>query len=122
MSNPKPQPTKPQPPKSQSAPATKESPKVRLAQHIQVRLDDGTVRTLHAGEEYTVGKGPGEVDPAWLERQPLLDLDAERNQKAVAERRKLLGQITDQRETAESKGRQAARRVGRPQLRDYGII
>ena len=117
MSNPK-----PQPPKSPPTQVNKEPLKVRLAQHIQVCLDDGTVRTLHAGEEYTIGEGPGEVDPAWLERQPLLDLDAERNQKAVAERRKMLGQITDQRETAESKGRQAARRVGRPQLRDYGIV
>ena len=117
MSNPK-----PQPPKSPPAQVNKEPLKVRLAQHIQVRLDDGTVKTLRAGEVHTVGKGPGEVDPGWIDRQPLLDLDAERNQKAVAERRKMLGQITDQRETAESKGRQAARRVGRPQLRDYGII
>ncbi len=117
MSNPKPQPTK-----SQPATSRKEPLKVRLAQHIQVRFDDGTVKTLRAGEVHTVGKGPGEVDPGWIDRQPLLDLDAERNQKAVAERRKMLGQITDQRETAESKGRQAARRVGRPELRDYGIV
>ena len=113
------QPSKPQPSKPQQL---KRPTKVRLAQGIQVRLADGTLRTLAAGEEHPVGTKPGQVHPSWLEHQPLLDLDGERNQKGVAERHKVLGTLTDRRQEAEAKGRQAAARIGRREFKDYGLF
>ena len=96
---------------------------VRLAQNIQLRVKGEPVILL-AGQEIKVGKGPYDVDPEWLERQPLLDLDHEHNQAARSERSKVLSKIARAQAEAAKRGHDAVQRIGRRDLRfgEHGIV
>ena len=108
-------------------PAKKSPPKkartIRLAQNIQLHVKGDTV-LLRAGDTVQVGRGPYDVDPAWLERQPLLDLDHQRNRDSMTARRAVLDKITAAQRDATKRGREAVRRIGNRERRlaDVGIV
>ena len=96
---------------------------IRLAQNIQVRAEDGVV-LLRAGSEVVVGTKPGQVDPAWLTHQPMLDLEHERNQKSITKRQAVLTRVRKAQDEAKKRGHHAVQRVGQRERRfgEHGIV
>ena len=96
---------------------------IQLAQNIQITTDQGVV-LLRAGSEVEVGTAKGQVHPSWLQHQPLLDLDHERNQKAILQRRGVLDRIRKAQEEAKKRGHTAVQRVGQRERRfgEHGIV
>ena len=96
---------------------------IRLAQNIQVRDEQGVI-LLRAGSEVTVGTKPGQVDPAWLAHQPMLDLEHERNQKSITKRQAVLTRVRKAQDEAKKRGHHAVQRVGQRERRfgEHGIV
>ena len=96
---------------------------IRLAQNIQVRDEQGII-LLRAGTEVVVGTKPGQVDPAWLAHQPMLDLEHERNQKSITKRQAVLTRVRKAQEEAKKRGHHAVQRVGQRERRfgEHGIV